>query len=108
MATPHVSGLAALILLYRPKLSMSQVIAARISARFRGLSRALRGAGRPLAERFKEIILDSATREDALKNSSVTGARINARNALALAATYQAELPPAPGDVMWESFKGCV
>lgn len=44
----------------------------------------------------QEIILDSATREDALKNSSVTGARINARNALALAATYQAEQPPAP------------
>eukprot|EP00913_Durusdinium_trenchii_P031145 g29163.t1 len=67
MATPHVSGLAALIWLYRPNLAMSQVI---------------------------DIILDSATREDALLNSSVTSARINARRALLLASRYRGLQPP--------------
>jgi len=67
MATPHVSGLAALIWLFRPQLSMTQVI---------------------------DVILDSATREDALQNSSVTGARINARSALILASTYEGLRPP--------------
>lgn len=67
MATPHVSGLAALIWLFRPQLTMPQII---------------------------EIILDSATREDALQNSSATGGRINARSALILASTYEGSRPP--------------
>ena len=67
MATPHVSGLAALVWLHRPQLSMPQV---------------------------KRILMDSATQQDALKNSSLTEGRINARRALMLAASYDALYPP--------------
>ena len=67
MATPHVSGLAALIWMHRPQLTMPQV---------------------------KRILLESATRVDALHNSSLTEGRINARRALMLAASYDALYPP--------------
>ena len=67
MATPHVSGLAALIWLHRPQLTMPQV---------------------------KRILMDSTTKGDALKNSSLTEGRINARRALMLAASYEALYPP--------------
>eukprot|EP00933_Yihiella_yeosuensis_P012493 TRINITY_DN1211_c0_g1_i4.p1 TRINITY_DN1211_c0_g1~~TRINITY_DN1211_c0_g1_i4.p1 ORF type:complete len:1508 (+),score=342.80 TRINITY_DN1211_c0_g1_i4:80-4603(+) len=67
MACPHVSGLAALVWLYRPNLAMHQV---------------------------RDIILQSATSESFLNGTSVTGARINVRAALELARTYKAPVPP--------------
>lgn len=67
MATPHVSGLAALIWLHRPQLTMPQV---------------------------KRILMESTTKVDALQNSSLTEGRINARRALILAASYDALYPP--------------
>ena len=41
-----------------------------------------------------DIILASATAEDALQNSSVTSGRINARKALLLASQYKGQNPP--------------
>lgn len=68
MATPHVSGLAALIWMYRPKLSMPQV---------------------------KDIVMKSVVLQDALKGSSLTNGRINALRALELASTYEAPMVPS-------------
>ena len=67
MATPHVSGLAALIWLYRPELAFTQV---------------------------KDIILRSTVPEKSLENACVTGGRINARRAMGLASIYPAPRPP--------------
>eukprot|EP00441_Pelagodinium_beii_P019083 CAMPEP_0197660714 /NCGR_PEP_ID=MMETSP1338-20131121/51017_1 /TAXON_ID=43686 ORGANISM="Pelagodinium beii, Strain RCC1491" /NCGR_SAMPLE_ID=MMETSP1338 /ASSEMBLY_ACC=CAM_ASM_000754 /LENGTH=1485 /DNA_ID=CAMNT_0043238131 /DNA_START=61 /DNA_END=4518 /DNA_ORIENTATION=+ len=67
MACPHVSGLAALVWMYRPHLSMMQV---------------------------KEILMQSSVREEALQGSSISNGRINARRALELAAQYEAPIPP--------------
>merc|ERR1719356_2006786 len=67
MATPHVSGLAALIWMYRPQLTPLQV---------------------------KEILLSTAVPADALKNRISTGAQINARRALETAETFNAARPP--------------
>ncbi|CAE8635144.1 unnamed protein product [Polarella glacialis] len=67
MACPHVSGLAALVWLYRPNLSMMQV---------------------------KDIILKSTVSDVALEKASISGGRINALRALKLAATYEAPQPP--------------
>eukprot|EP00931_Biecheleriopsis_adriatica_P022042 TRINITY_DN14269_c0_g1_i2.p1 TRINITY_DN14269_c0_g1~~TRINITY_DN14269_c0_g1_i2.p1 ORF type:complete len:1324 (+),score=272.48 TRINITY_DN14269_c0_g1_i2:183-4154(+) len=77
MATPHVSGLAALVWLYRPQLSMLQV---------------------------KEIILESTVKDVALLGSSVSNGRINARRALRLASQYEAPHPPihAPQGIAFE------
>ena len=76
MATPHVSGLAALIWLYRPELAVSQV---------------------------KDIILRSTVPEKSLENACVTGGRINARRAMGLASIYPAPRPPihAPKQVLF-------
>merc|ERR1719464_810801 len=51
MATPHVSGLAALVWMHRPYLSMPQV---------------------------KEVLMSSVTRSAALESKVLTGGRINA------------------------------
>eukprot|EP00931_Biecheleriopsis_adriatica_P097278 TRINITY_DN7103_c0_g1_i1.p1 TRINITY_DN7103_c0_g1~~TRINITY_DN7103_c0_g1_i1.p1 ORF type:complete len:1186 (-),score=256.58 TRINITY_DN7103_c0_g1_i1:209-3367(-) len=77
MACPHVSGLAALIWLYRPKLSMMQV---------------------------KDIIMESTVKDHVLLGSSVTNGRINARRALELASQYEAPQPPlhAPEGLIFE------
>jgi len=68
MATPHVSGLVALVWMYRPKLSMQQV---------------------------KDIVMKSVVVQDALKGSSLTNGRINALAALELASTYEAPMVPS-------------
>eukprot|EP00930_Biecheleria_cincta_P046662 TRINITY_DN32208_c0_g1_i1.p1 TRINITY_DN32208_c0_g1~~TRINITY_DN32208_c0_g1_i1.p1 ORF type:complete len:1445 (-),score=305.46 TRINITY_DN32208_c0_g1_i1:177-4511(-) len=68
MATPHVSGLAALIWMYRPKLAMQQV---------------------------KDIVMKSVVVQDTLKGSSLTNGRINALRALELASTYEAPKVPS-------------
>lgn len=67
MATPHVAGVAAMVWMMRPEFSMVQV---------------------------KEILLRSTVPEKALENAVVTGGRLNARRALALAAIYPAPRPP--------------
>ena len=67
MATPHVSGLAALVWLYRPELAATQV---------------------------KDIILRSSIPEKSLENACVTGGRLNARRAMGLASIYPAPRPP--------------
>jgi hypothetical protein len=67
MATPHVSGLAALVWMYRPHLSPLQI---------------------------KEILLSTATRSKSLEGRIITGGKINARLALDAAETYKAPQPP--------------
>ena len=68
MATPHVSGLAALVWMYRPALTMPQV---------------------------KEVLMSSVSRSAALDGKVLTGGRINARRALEVASAFEAPQPPA-------------
>ncbi|CAJ1430131.1 unnamed protein product [Effrenium voratum] len=77
MATPHVTGVAALVWMHRPELAAVQV---------------------------KDIILRSTVPEKALENACVTGGRINARRALNLASIYPAPRPPihAPSKVSFQ------
>eukprot|EP00438_Fugacium_kawagutii_P028379 Skav207223 [mRNA] locus=scaffold1717:12749:42203:+ [translate_table: standard] len=72
MATPHVAGVAAMVWVQRPAFSMRE-----------------------------EILLRSTVPEKALENACVTGGRLNARRALALASIYPAPRPPihAPSDL---------
>jgi subtilisin family serine protease len=62
MAAPVVSGLAALIMEYHPKLTAAEV---------------------------KDIIMKSVVKRDALKDKCVSGGVVNAYNALKLAASYK-------------------
>jgi len=66
MATPHVSGLAALVWMYRPGLSMRQV---------------------------RDVLLGSVRRLPALEGKTVTGGLINAKDALE---STWAFAPPSP------------
>lgn len=77
MATPHVSGLAALVWMYRPMLSMPQV---------------------------KRIILSSVERLPALDGKVVTNGLINAKNALEAAWAFEPPKPPklAPRGIAFE------
>uniref|UniRef100_A0A7S4QRP1 subtilisin n=1 Tax=Alexandrium monilatum TaxID=311494 RepID=A0A7S4QRP1_9DINO len=77
MATPHVTGLAALVWMYRPALSMMQV---------------------------KDIILSSVETSKALEGKVLTGGRINARKALEAASAMEPPYPPvhAPRAVAFE------
>lgn len=68
MATPHVSGLAALVWMYRPQLSMHQV---------------------------KEIITGSVRKLPDLEGKVITGGLINAKNALEAAWAFDPPHPPA-------------
>jgi len=68
MATPHESGLAALIWMYRPQLSKLQV---------------------------KQIILGSVKKLPSLEGKIITGGLINAKNALEAAWAFDPPLPPS-------------
>jgi len=67
MATPHVTGLAALVWMYRPALSMQQV---------------------------KEVLMTSVEHSDALRGKCITGGQINARSALEVASLLEPPYPP--------------
>jgi len=68
MAAPYVSGLAALVWMYRPQLSMHQV---------------------------REIIIGSVRKLPALEGKVITGGLINAKNALEAAWAFEPPRPPA-------------
>jgi len=68
MATPHVSGLAALVWMYRPQLTMSQV---------------------------RDVIIGSVKKMDALTETTISGGMINAKNALEAAWAFEPPRPPA-------------
>jgi len=70
MATPHVSGLAALVWMYRPALSMAQV---------------------------KELLMTSVDRSQALEGKVLSGGRINARKAIDAASGLEPAYPPRRG-----------
>eukprot|EP00928_Gymnodinium_smaydae_P091750 TRINITY_DN7548_c0_g1_i1.p1 TRINITY_DN7548_c0_g1~~TRINITY_DN7548_c0_g1_i1.p1 ORF type:complete len:1237 (+),score=289.09 TRINITY_DN7548_c0_g1_i1:154-3711(+) len=67
MATPAVSGLAALLWMYRPDLSVKQI---------------------------KRILMDSVTRENYLDSSTISGGEINAKHALSIAHRLAPNIPP--------------
>jgi hypothetical protein len=67
MATPHVSGLAALVWMYRPQLTPLQL---------------------------KQILLSTAVKSEQLEGRISTGAKINARLALRAAGLFHIPQPP--------------
>jgi hypothetical protein len=81
MATPHVSGLAALVWMYRPHLTPLQV---------------------------KEILLSTAAKSEQLEGRIHTGAKINARLALRAAGLFRIPKPPvhSPSAIAFQDIDG--